>query len=146
MCLTEKSLGNIYALGANLVQLQLSQCSIRSLPPNIFYFIPNLQTAGVARSKNFWWTLSLDLTNNFLCNLPISLAHHGSLEEIYLTNNLFTSYPVILTTLPKLKHSDLLDLLFDEAKDDQEEKDENVTVSYFRFKQVVLLQSQAQKN
>ena len=62
------------------------------------------------------------------------MAHHGSLEEIYLTNNLFTSYPVILDTLPKLKHSDLRDILFDEAKDDQEEKDENVTVTYFKSK------------
>ena len=49
--LTEKSLSRIYAIGPNLFHLHLSKCSIRSLPPNLFYFIPNLQTAGIAKKE-----------------------------------------------------------------------------------------------
>ena len=44
--LTEKTLGNIYSVGVALINLNLSKCSIRSLPPNMFYYIPNLVTAG----------------------------------------------------------------------------------------------------
>ena len=119
------------------LELIWSICTCHNVPLEVFlqtYFISyqifKLQVWLSMSKRNFQGTLCLDLTNNFLCNLPISLAHHGSLEEIHLTGNLFTSYPVILDTLPKLKHSDLLDLLFDKAKDNQEEEDENVTVSY----------------
>ena len=98
--LNEKSLSNIYSIGVNLLNLNLAKCHIRSLPPNMFHFIPNLKQA--------------DLTHNYLCSLPMSLAHHMELEVILLEGNLFTSYPVILESLPKLKHHDLLDLYFQE--------------------------------
>ena len=68
-----------------------------------------------------------DFTNNYLCSLPISLAHHGSIEDIHLLGNLFTSYPVILDTLQRLKSSDLLHLMFEENDNDLD-NNENVVV------------------
>ena len=53
-----------------------------------------------------------DLSNNFLCFLPNSLSHHTTLEEIHLSGNLFSSFPVILDTIPNLKYHDLVHLLF----------------------------------
>ena len=52
------------------------------------------------------------MSNNFLCSLPNSLSHHGALEEIHLSGNLFTSFPNILDSIPNLKYHDLVHLLF----------------------------------
>ena len=105
-------LSNIYSIGVNLLNLNLVKCHIRSLPPNMFHFIPNLKQA------NF--------TYNYLCSLPMSLAHHTALEVILLEGNLFTSFPIILDSLPKLKHHDLLDLYFQEQVENYSRKEEQV--------------------
>ena len=74
---------------------------------------------------------SPDMSHNYLCSLPMSLAHHPSLEVVRLAGNLFTRFPALLDTLPRqtsptcllvsvtsytsvlprLVHHDLLDLL-----------------------------------
>ena len=73
------------------------------------------------------------MSHNYLCSLPMSLAHHPSLEVVRLAGNLFTRFPALLDTLPRqtsptcllvsltltsytsvlprLVHHDLLDLL-----------------------------------
>ena len=56
----------------------------------------------------------------------MSLAHHTALEVILLEGNLFTSFPTILDSLPKLKHHDLLDLYFQEQVENYSRKEEQV--------------------
>ena len=46
-------------------------------------------------------TWSPDMSHNYLCSLPMSLAHHPSLEVVQLAGNLFTRYPALLDTLPR---------------------------------------------
>ena len=44
---------------------------------------------------------SPDMSHNYLCSLPMSLAHHPSLEVVRLAGNLFTRFPALLDTLPR---------------------------------------------
>ena len=129
--LTERTLLNIYSVGLGLLDLNMCKCQIRNLPPNMFFFLPNLRRVGkLLRSfLSCVQCVFTDLSNNFLCSLPNSLSHHAVLEEIYLSGNLFTSFPIILDTIPNLKYHDLVHLLFldyDVAEEHIEVKDEMV--------------------
>ena len=128
--LNEKTLTQLYSLGLSLKHLNISKCYIRNLPPNLFYFLPNLVHAGGnIRMFQLLFIKLLDFSQNLLCSLPVSLAHHCFLEIILLKKNFFTSFPAILETLPRLRYHDLHDLQILEQCDSDVEEDNIQTVS-----------------
>ena len=92
--INKKTLFTIYSYSHTLNTLILSNCGIRILPEDFFFFLSGLEFA--------------DLRQNFLISLPISLSYHPKIETMLLSGNLFTTIPSVLYTLPKLRFHDLI--------------------------------------
>ena len=92
--INKKTLFTIYSYSHTLNTLILVDCGIRILPEDFFFFLSCLEF--------------VDLRQNFLISLPISLSYHPKIETMLLSGNLFTTIPSVLYTLPKLKFHDLI--------------------------------------
>ena len=92
--INKKTLFTIYSYSHTLNTLILADCGIRILPEDFFFFLCGLEY--------------VDLRQNFLISLPISLFYHSKIETLLLSGNLFTTIPSVLYTLPKLRFHDLI--------------------------------------
>ena len=83
------SMKTIMKLGNTVENLYMGGNKIKKLHKDLFRYLPCLK-----------W---LDLRDNYLIDLPISLSNHPTLQVVLLDNNLFTELPSLLCTLPRLQ-------------------------------------------